>query len=221
MSGDGFIRLYKFYGLESALRNLEQRRLKIATIDDINDPFEWSPYDIREAADRKHWRNWRRSAFAARGVICFSKTWHHPLMWSHYAENHKGLAIGFDVRRSVARKIQYRKTCKKIEDLKSFVENCSDRTLEAAIYTKFDAWAYEEEWRTTYSLDDKDHKTGLFFKEFDQDLIPREVIIGARSSTSSVEINSRFGDPKLEIRTARLAFKNFRIVEQKHPDYMK
>lgn len=32
-----------------------------------------------------------------RGVSCFSKNYDHMLMWSHYAESHKGVCIGFNL----------------------------------------------------------------------------------------------------------------------------
>lgn len=32
-----------------------------------------------------------------RGVSCFSKRYDHMLMWSHYAESHKGVCIGFNL----------------------------------------------------------------------------------------------------------------------------
>ena len=34
---------------------------------------------------------------ANRGVLCFSRGWHNPLLWSHYGDKHRGVCLGFDV----------------------------------------------------------------------------------------------------------------------------
>ncbi len=46
------------------------------------------------------------------GVVCFVERWDVPLMWSHYADSHRGLVIGFDVNhnffaRSSLRQVEY------------------------------------------------------------------------------------------------------------------
>jgi len=32
-----------------------------------------------------------------RGLLRFSRDWHNPVLWSHYASRHTGLCLGFDV----------------------------------------------------------------------------------------------------------------------------
>lgn len=31
------------------------------------------------------------------GLLCFSEVWDSILLWSHYAEKHAGIVLGFDV----------------------------------------------------------------------------------------------------------------------------
>lgn len=35
------------------------------------------------------------------GLLCFCETWQSPLLWNHYADRHKGICLGFDVRETV------------------------------------------------------------------------------------------------------------------------
>jgi len=32
-----------------------------------------------------------------RGFICLSGTWKEPLLWSHYADRHRGMCLGFEI----------------------------------------------------------------------------------------------------------------------------
>ncbi|MDW9570209.1 DUF2971 domain-containing protein [Sinorhizobium meliloti] len=31
------------------------------------------------------------------GIVCLSDNWQHPMMWSHYADRHRGICLAFDV----------------------------------------------------------------------------------------------------------------------------
>ena len=33
-----------------------------------------------------------------RGILCFSLNWTSLLLWAHYADNHKGICLGFDLQ---------------------------------------------------------------------------------------------------------------------------
>ncbi|NKK82626.1 DUF2971 domain-containing protein [Rhizobium leguminosarum bv. viciae] len=39
----------------------------------------------------------RQGLNVAFGLLCMSTTWQEPLLWSHYADKHKGMCLGFDV----------------------------------------------------------------------------------------------------------------------------
>lgn len=47
-------------------------------------------------------------------IICFSEEYNSELMWSHYAENHKGFLIAYD-RNDIEKSIVYDKNDKKVE----------------------------------------------------------------------------------------------------------
>ena len=49
------------------------------------------------------------------GLLCFTKHWRNPVLWSHYADTHRGLCLGFEVDDTVSVRVRYtakRKTIK-------------------------------------------------------------------------------------------------------------
>ena len=79
MGGD--LRAYHFTSAKHALDDLRNSRLKIATIEDLNDPFELLGMDISGTDDRLKFRAWRKSMAESFGMVCFSRNWHNPVLW--------------------------------------------------------------------------------------------------------------------------------------------
>jgi hypothetical protein len=52
-------------------------------------------------AARKASKQFRAAVNASQGLLCFGADWSSSVMWSHYADKHKGICLGFDVRRSL------------------------------------------------------------------------------------------------------------------------
>ncbi len=210
------VRLYKFSRAEHSLDNLRKRRVKVSTLDDLNDPFEFQPFRLPTKEYRKAWSKIRQQLWKEKGIISFSKSWNNPVIWSHYADGHKGLALGFDIDSNLLADVSYRKTrmlAPRILDL-PIGEALSH--VSRAMRTKYEHWVYEEEARLFASCKERDSNTGLFFKEFDDALVPKEVIIGARSDVGSADIRKATeGLEDITITTTRLAFKTFRVVRQR------
>jgi hypothetical protein len=36
-----------------------------------------------------------------------SRSWENPVLWSHYAEGHKGVCLGFDVKEELLEEVKY------------------------------------------------------------------------------------------------------------------
>lgn len=92
------------------------------------------------------------------GIICMCGNWESQLMWSHYADSHKGICLGYEIRESewkggddfVLRPVQYRKLSpipmsKAWGNLETFLP--SDEAADAILRTKNPEWHYEREWR--------------------------------------------------------------------------
>lgn len=106
----GFKRLYYFTGPEHALSNVVFGRVKISRFSELNDPFELLCQYFGNSDTRKLVSAHKSAFDRTVGVICFSEDWTDPVLWSHYAAKHKGVALGFDVKTSSVQKVVYAPT---------------------------------------------------------------------------------------------------------------
>jgi hypothetical protein len=106
----GFIRAYHLTKLEHATSNIRSRRLKVATFEDANDPFELLALNLRGSENRsarKVLSQFKEAQRTQLGMLCFSRHWESPVLWSHYADGHKGVCLGFDVAEDVLDDVTY------------------------------------------------------------------------------------------------------------------
>lgn len=110
--------------------------------------------DFKEAHKNSDFRNKLR-------ITCLTESNDNPLMWSHYADSHKGICIGYDISvylrgkkenllvpviytddtKSISRYIKY-------EDDKIEVSvNVDTQTQAISTMLKRKDWSYEKEWR--------------------------------------------------------------------------
>ena len=89
-----------------ALKAIETRRLKLAALDETNDPFECLALAFHNRGQELEFEGIQNIGKGARGsgvearmygVICLSETFNEPLLWGHYAEKYRGICLGFDV----------------------------------------------------------------------------------------------------------------------------
>lgn len=83
------------------------------------------------------------------GIACFSEKWDSMLMWSHYANDHKGYCIGFDEKR--LRYSQLFGKTKRVEYWNKYPEldpmNKNKKSDELKYFCKSEDWKYEYEIR--------------------------------------------------------------------------
>jgi hypothetical protein len=85
------MRVYKFLDLVFGLKALREKRLKISTVEDLNDPFELLPYEMTNRSQRSAFRKTRKELDSRRGMLCFSAEWKEPVIWAHYSDKHRGI----------------------------------------------------------------------------------------------------------------------------------
>lgn len=212
------MRLYHFVPEKYGILNLEMRRLKIARIADLNDPFEFSPA-CRDAKARKVIRDFKRRAHETIGLLCFSVNRKNPVQWSHYAEGHKGMCLGFDVPNHHVKRVTYSSERPMADMKRLFADEASGhQEMSRWLNVKFDHWAYEEEWRAEIILDPADrHADGNYYQDFGPDLRLAEVMIGERSRMTRLDVNNLLGDlaGDVEMWKGRLAFRHrYEVVRQ-------
>jgi hypothetical protein len=91
---------------------------------------------------------------AGTGVYCIADKPDNLLMWSHYADSHRGVCLGFDPERfpfDVAQQVTY-----SLERERVLPSDDHDEKLRKALLCKSKDWEYESEWRIV----DPFHPTG-------------------------------------------------------------
>lgn len=203
------MRLYYFTTAHFGLVAIRDRRLKIARLHELNDPFEFLSADQSDRERRVLLRQTKATLSETKGLLCFSKSWRNPVLWGHYAEKHRGIALGFDVPSSHAQQISY------VNSRSTWPSEIGEPFIHQLLFTKFAHWSYEDEYRVYVHLDTQ--LNGLYFVDFSESLQLRQIIVGCESMLSRSDIESALADRKkgIEVFKARPAFKSFRMVRNK------
>jgi len=192
--------------------------LKYTSPIDFNDPFDCQPdYDLdalfnsileiepvsplevlQGANPSKHWNGeWLHEQYVpAFGVCCFSRNAKNILMWSHYASDHRGIAVEFqskpqegfdnqDISASLsAMEVKY-------QDQKPLIEQFGREFDKKLLLTKSRDWEYEEESRVVlipseYSpLRNVRNVHGIY--QYDRHLL-RSVIAGVKCDPKDIAL---------------------------------
>jgi hypothetical protein len=211
------MRVYHFLNRKHGLQNIRQRRLKVSTIEELNDPFELLGISSKNPDVRQAYQDTKAGLAKYSGILCFSGNWRNPVQWSHYADHHRGICLGFDVT------VQLEPVTYAPRRLKPNLEAMRTGGAAAQIHmqqmltTKFSHWRYEDERRLFVRLKTKNKKTGLYFFHFSKQIALKEVIVGSNSTITRAELRRALGNLAtiVEVHKARLAFRTFRIVRQR------
>ena len=211
----GFVRGYHLLPADHGISNIGLRRLKVARFSEVNDPFELLALNFRERKTRKLVRRFKAGQNSKTGLLCFSANWTNPVLWSHYANRHQGICLGFDLRRDRVQRVEYedKRLLEKLDDNDNpslMPEALQNRLLR----TKSRHWQYEEEIRRFINLLDAIADQGLLFWPFDDDMRLVEVILGPESP---LDLSDTRGlvlatNPGVSVFRARLAFRSFQVV---------
>jgi hypothetical protein len=202
------MRVYHFLSAENALDDLRRRQIMLSKVDALNDPFElwcFAQEDQRIAAALRELKD---EAARDYGMLCFSRHWHNPVMWSHYSDRHKGICLGIEVDEQFLRPISY------VKERPPLQYPPTQETMMQLLFTKYRDWCYEEELRCWFRLEERDSE-GLYFYSFNNEVQLREVIAGPLCSEPRVVIDEALKGYESVPRVikAHLAFTTFQVVE--------
>ncbi len=210
-----FVRAYHLTSSEYAVSDIERRRLKVARFSEVNDPFELLALNCHNPKTRKLTRRFRDSLNNRTGLLSFSADWTNPVLWSHYANRHKGICLGFDLNRSTVQTVMYedqrlRAALPDDKDPDTIPIDTQDRLGR----TKARDWQYERELRVFVDLARATIEQGLYFRPFGDDLRLAEVILEPRCDRELATIAKLVAatHPGAVVFKARLAFRSFRVV---------
>ncbi len=212
------MRVYHFLNWTYAVADISLRRLKVSRFNELNDPFELLAADLRDPRHLAAFRNFKNSLNDKQGMLCFSKSWANPLLWGHYADSHRGIALGFDVPDDYLSPVIYTMQRTKIEfDEQTRKVVDSFAVVDELTRTKFSDWAYENEFRMFIGLDEASCEAGLHFADFSEELTLREVIVGLNCALPIVRVRQLLkGDlSEVKVKKAGLALRDFKVIEDR------
>lgn len=220
--------VYHFTPSEFALKALRDRRLKISRINELNDPFEFCAADFSESDTKTRLETFKNQVNEQYGVICFSEQYHDPVLWSHYADSHRGVVLVFEIPDDHAIPIDYQPERFKL-DVDAAIQRGSfdESDLSKLISTKFSSWHYENEIRITCRLNDhfcqidskgkKVYFESLSLESFGLDPLKLIGLIrGIRCDLNSMDIASELlAADTLLVQDTQLDLSGFRIISDK------
>jgi hypothetical protein len=210
--------VYHFLNRQYGLECIRLRRLKIATLNDLNDPFELLAAKAENANERDRFQFVKDGLAKNCGLLCFSKDWKNPVQWSHYADGHRGLCLGFDVPTDRLTRVQYipKRIDPNMEALEAGGSDAQEE-MRRLLTTKYSHWRYEREVRCFIGFDNAIPSKRLRFFSYSEGVCLKEVIVGYRSDISRSELAKALGSLGKSVKAmkARLAFRSFKVIRQK------
>lgn len=222
LNRDAPVEFFQYRGDEDRnITNLEEEIVWASAVRNVNDPFDCDfstsaldelemkiPKDVIESV-RKTIIDLKESL----AISCFSERKDSILMWSHYANKHKGFCACYDVRNILTAEkalfpVWYRE--EKVTPVcngKHFESN--PRIKEILIQKSLD-WSYEKEWRIFENLDPKT-APGKAVKNFK----PTRIIIGACANEATKNRLKEIGKAKgIKVTQMVLESGEFKLTEK-------
>lgn len=214
------IRIFRYLPLQAAISSIEDKEVLISDLSKLNDPFDCLPAIeikppvpeiIREGASDSV-----VSALSAGvGILSFSGKWKEPVLWSHYADSHRGVALVFDfpdedLQSGALVKVSY-ETYDRVKVAYDLTRSPDEQTIPTPEFVKRKAppWVYEDEYRVFLDHSISTPKNGRYFREFDSTNF-RGVVIGLKCELRPEYFRQTF---------IRLGFKNAKAWKVKlHPE---
>jgi hypothetical protein len=240
--------LFKYYGPDRA-SVLTDRLMRFTPLRDLNDPYEGrfvlEPLEREQAVaasdgyrvERSLARYYLEETLSQFGVLCLTRNARSELMWAHYAQSHKGFAIGLKADQTPFhgpvsswdpylgnaplaqtpgfgsfRDVEYSRT--------TFRVRPEGEVPVSALFTKGPIWRYEKEVRIFRSLGDADKTVANGSTSVHLFELPAaawdQVIIGADAPPCVVEAAMRMRDmPEMKhvaLKWARIDTRTRRFV---------
>ena len=209
------MRGYKFLSPEFGELVLREKRLKVSSLLSLNDPFDCRAIKFPTREDRKIWSKYIEHISKERGIVCFSKSWENPVIWSHYAQNGQGVALGFDLPDAGLMEVEYRPELITSRGWTSLDKQAKIDLSMQAFRRKYEHWEYESEVRYVINFHGKPDINGLQYIDFGDDLILKEVVFGPLFPSISAKKLRSLSSSYVKYTTTRIAFNTFKVTEQK------
>jgi len=171
--------VYHFINAHYGLAALHKRRLKISRLMELNNPFEFLGVNLSDHEFRKALTKTKADMSKTKGILCFSESWRNPVLWSHYADRHKGLCLEFEIPITELGKVEYR------DSRLPLPKKIDETFMQRLLYTKFKHWEYEQEYRIYIQLEEEIE--GIYYSDFSDKLKLKRVIIGEQCNVTRIK----------------------------------
>lgn len=181
---------YRYQSINKlTLQNLSNQKNWVADPFEFNDPFEFSLTDKYypnsqgnlECFQKEQLTKVKRieDEISQYGVVCYSSDYINNLLWSHYADNHKGMCLVFNVPEKKVpnlRKVSYSKNfplvgiTEKPEIYKEIIKVVTTKSID---------WSYEKEYREILNMKN-------ILNDYPGELT--EIIFGCRTPFDDIQI---------------------------------
>lgn len=247
--------LYKYLGPDRA-DSIDSGEFRLTPPNQFNDPFEALPRvrrpnresvrkklkpgedldDLMQRAGpyfQEHGpRNVLDSVSEIFGLFSLASVTRHPLLWGHYADGHRGFAVGFNPQHEwfhvpkspqppidAVRPISYRWLRPKVDIgyMQDFTTAQVNRMAENMLFAKHRAWHYEKEWRLARPLADADKVIVVGGEDIHLFTVPAdaitELIVGARASDTLVDqLQPTAAALGIDVYRARISRRSYRLT---------
>jgi len=211
---EGFVRAYHFTCEKYGRLGIHDRRLKVARFLDANDPFELMAISSHKSEVREVLGKFKEDQNSKMGLLCFTRDWTNVLLWSHYADKHRGICLGFDLKLGTFEEVEYvdKRLRPEVDDEEQF---SLPESLQKRLHLlKASDWRYEQELRIFVNLITAEFEEPLYFSHFNDEMRLAEVILGDQSGLSVPEME-RLTDPfkpEVYVSKSRQERTGFRVI---------
>jgi len=197
--------VYRYLNEQYALEALQTKTWKVGRLLELNDPADCQPILVNAPPQNTPEEE---TSFATRylsglyedvGVVCFSNEITDPVIWSHYADSHRGIALGFDFdpgSGDTLHKVTYQ-DCRPTIDYQiaqglrpegQVTPAFIDKVIKYGFTYKAPSWAYEKEYRRFVWLGSPSitMKGAHYFEHFMT--APDRVVLGVRCRLTESDI---------------------------------
>lgn len=202
---------------KQTILNLNNQKNWISDPFEFNDPFEFSLFEheyqddegdiIKMSSEEVDVVKGYKESINDLGVICYSSNQYNLLLWAHYADNHRGMCLVFEVE---SKESKLYNVCYQ-ERFPSVDLACDSKNLEEVlkiVTTKSIDWKYEEEYRQVFIT-----KNMLY--DYPGKLV--EIIFGCRTPFDDIKMISNIAvNQNKDIKISKMGMKRnyFQIIKE-------
>jgi hypothetical protein len=208
------LRAFRFLSAKHALQALRRQEIKVSHFDDLNDPFELYGVNLADRRHRRTFHEFKRWASGRFGLLCFCRRWRNPLLWSHYGDRHKGVALEFELDDDLVSEVRYSPYRLRLDIEKALARGSftEQEAYEMAI-TKSAHWRYEEEVRVFCELPQCIKRDGLLFEPVGEKLQIVGLVLGPLCALSADDVENALPKGRhIRMICSRLAFTSFNVI---------